>query len=89
MSRGIPPAPDRLTKFIQKIVTHVPTGKEWRRKSEKYTEVLESMYREWLNNASSFDSLVFQTDNHDTIICIPKTILKDCVFMINIFETRE
>lgn len=89
MSKGIPPAPENLTKVIQKVITHVPTGKEWRSKPKKFTEETKRENDSWLDGCPSYNFIKFQTEFHDTTVLIPRSILNDCVFSINVFETRK
>jgi hypothetical protein len=81
--------PETLTKVIQKVITHVPTGKEWRIKPEKFTKETENENNSWLNSCPFYSFIRFQAEFHDTIVLIPRSILNDCVFSINVFETRK
>jgi hypothetical protein len=81
-------------KKIRKVVTHVPTGKQWATQGFPFNAVREDEYGKWLIRVLNDDTPAFTlptglNDKHSRQTLFNEELLKQCVIEVEVYEERD
>ena len=80
-------------KFIRKVVTYVPTGRQWYGKPREYSEEADQQFAQWMGNIGSGKTVSFTIDTGmpglERSSAFSEDIIKMCVVEVEIYEVSE
>lgn len=85
---------DKMIKMIRKVVTHVPTGRQWHSRGQVYSEKIEKEYEKSLDRLLMGETTAFAIPTgvgpkHSRLTFFNAHIFKECVFEIELYEDRD